>query len=345
MEGFVEIFANVWEEGFLGIGITEIIVSMLIFIAGAISRAFFVGRVLKWLEKLTANTDSEIDDVLLESLKKPLGYIPMPVALYFITVYLPLSGMADTFATNLVKAMIAFTIFSALANSIAPIFQAFTSSAVLTKSMTMWLERAARIIIWIIGLGIILDIFGIQIGPLVAGLGLFSVAVALGAQDLFKNLISGLLIIGENRFQPGDRIEVPGSSMMGPNGLVSSDDGAWFYVGGWSDRALVRISRGKIPAEVEIIPVGFNVDNVRWGPDGRIIAAGRITRCPTGEECDTSAVRVAKVNPENFEVEQVLDYDGNEFFEMGTVAIDVKDEIWVGGIYGSFAIARFPKRN
>ena len=211
MEGFLQIFTNVWEEGFLGIGITEIIVSMLIFIAGAISRAFFVGRVLKWLEKLTAHTESEVDDVLLESLKKPLGYIPMTVALYFITVYLPLSGMADTFATNLVKAMIAFTIFSALANSIAPIFQAFTSSAVLTKSMTMWLERAARIIIWIIGLGIILDIFGIQIGPLVAGLGLFSVAVALGAQDLFKNLISGLLIIGENRFQPGDRIEVPGS--------------------------------------------------------------------------------------------------------------------------------------
>ena len=211
MEGFIQIFTNVWEEGFLGIGITEIIVSLVILIAGAISRAFFVGRVLNWLEKLTDQTDSEVDDVLLESLKKPLGYIPITVALYCITVYLPLSGMADTFATNLVKAMIAFTIFSALANSIAPIFQAFTSSAILTKSMTMWLERAARIIIWIIGLGIILDIFGIQIGPLVAGLGLFSVAVALGAQDLFKNLISGLLIIGENRFQPGDRIEVPGS--------------------------------------------------------------------------------------------------------------------------------------
>ena len=211
MEGFIQIFTNVWEEGFLGIGITEIIVSLVIFIAGAISRAFFVGRVLNWLEKLTDQTDSEVDDVLLESLKKPLGYIPITVALYCVTVYLPLSGMADTFATNLVKAMIAFTIFSALANSIAPIFQAFTSSAILTKSMTMWLERAARIIIWIIGLGIILDIFGIQIGPLVAGLGLFSVAVALGAQDLFKNLISGLLIIGENRFQPGDRIEVPGS--------------------------------------------------------------------------------------------------------------------------------------
>ena len=165
---------------------------------------------MKRLEKLTSNTESEIDDVLLESLRRPLGYIPITIAIYLIAVYLPLSGIAEIFATNLIKAMIAFTIFTALANSVPPIFQALTSSTVLTESMTKWLERAARVIIWIVGIGIIFDIFGIQIGPLVAGLGLFSVAVALGAQDLFKNLISGLLIIGENRFQPGDRIEVPG---------------------------------------------------------------------------------------------------------------------------------------
>jgi|TARA_B110000967_G_C18901765_1_gene576090 MscS family membrane protein len=210
MEGLIQIINNVWTQGFLGIGITEIIISFLIFIVGAISRAFFVGRVLKWLESITAATNSEIDDVLLQSFRKPLGFIPITIALYCIAVYLPLSGVADLFATNIIKALIAFTIFSTLANSISPIFNAFTSTAVLTKSMTVWLERAARIIIWIIGIGVIFDIFGIQIGPLVAGLGLFSVAVALGAQDLFKNLISGLLIIGENRFQPGDRIEVSG---------------------------------------------------------------------------------------------------------------------------------------
>ena len=210
MEGLIQIINNVWTQGFLGIGMTEIIISFLIFIVGAISRAFFVGRVLKWLESITAATNSEIDDVLLQSFRKPLGFIPITIALYCIAVYLPLSGVADLFATNIIKALIAFTIFSTLANSISPIFNAFTSTAVLTKSMTVWLERAARIIIWIIGIGVIFDIFGIQIGPLVAGLGLFSVAVALGAQDLFKNLISGLLIIGENRFQPGDRIEVSG---------------------------------------------------------------------------------------------------------------------------------------
>lgn len=35
--------------------------------------------------------------------------------------------------------------------------------------------------------------------------------------------------------------QVPGSQMRGPNGLVSSADGNWLYIGGWSDRALIRL--------------------------------------------------------------------------------------------------------
>ena len=137
--------------------------------------------------------------------------------------------------------------------------------------------------------------------------------------------------------------KVSGSDMPGPNGLVSSGDGDWFYVGGWSDRALIRVSRRKTPVQIDRIPVGFNVDNVRWGEDGRIIAAGHITRCLDENPCALSAARVAKVDPNNFAVEQLVDYKGNNFFELGTVAIDVNSEIWVGGIYGSFGIARFSR--
>ena len=39
---------------------------------------------------------------------------------------------------------------------------------------------------------------------------MFGVAVALGAQDMFKNLISGLLILMEKSFTIGDVINVPG---------------------------------------------------------------------------------------------------------------------------------------
>ena len=99
-------------------------------------------------------------------------------------------------------------------------------------------------------------------------------------------------------------IEVPGSQMRGPNGLVSSVDGQWFYIGGWSDQALVRLSRGQTPVRVDPIPVGFNVDNVRWGRDGKVIVAGHVTRCEDFDPCELAAARVAEVDPNTFAVRQ-----------------------------------------
>ena len=210
MNEFLKIFSDVWQEGLLGIGVTEMLVSIGIMLTAIMTRSFFVNRVIKWLDKLTEGTESSVDDVLLDSLEKPLGYVPIVIGLYLLTVYLPISGSLGDFGAQLVRSLVAFTIFSALINSVTPLFSILSNRTWLTASMSMWLERAIRVILWIICLAIILDVFGIQIGPLVAGLGLFSVAVALGAQDLFKNLIAGILIIGENRFQPGDRIEVTG---------------------------------------------------------------------------------------------------------------------------------------
>ena len=73
----------------------------------------------------------------------------------------------------------------------------------------IWLTRSLKYLVIFLGIVAVLEIWGIKIGPVIAGLGLFGVAVALGAQDLFKNLISGMLIIMEKRFQLGDVIEVP----------------------------------------------------------------------------------------------------------------------------------------
>ena len=210
MENFIKLITEVWNTGFLGIDLGSIISSLLVILVAFLFRGFIISIVLNALGRLADKTESKIDDEILNALKRPIGLIPVTIALYLCTLILPLDGLIGDIATNIVKAFVIFTIFSALANSVKPIFEALSTSSWLTASMQMWLERASKFIVWVIGIAIILDIFGIQIGPLVAGLGLFSVAVALGAQDFFKNLISGILIIGEHRFQPGDRIEVSG---------------------------------------------------------------------------------------------------------------------------------------
>ena len=57
--------------------------------------------------------------------------------------------------------------------------------------------KSVKYLVVFLGIVAVLEVWGIKIGPIIAGLGLFGVAVALGAQDLFKNLISGVMILME----------------------------------------------------------------------------------------------------------------------------------------------------
>ena len=60
---------------------------------------------------------------------------------------------------------------------------------ILSRDLINWMANATKILIIIIGASSVLELWGIKVGPIIAGLGLFGVAVALGAQDLFRNLI------------------------------------------------------------------------------------------------------------------------------------------------------------
>ena len=151
-------------------------------------------------------------------------------------------------------------------------------------------------------------------------------------------------------WQPGAGwTAVPGSETVGPNGLVASPDGRWFYIGGWGTRSLIRVSRGQSPPSVEAVDVGFQIDNVRWAPDGSLLAAGHlgsdgpasIFACLGERACDGVTSRVATVDPEALTAQEIVRYPSNDHLILATVALQVGDEIWVGGIGGSDRIARF----
>jgi len=61
-----------------------------------------------------------------------------------------------------------------------------------------------NILILIIALLMILQEFGLDIGPLIAAAGVIGVAVGFGGQYLIRDLISGLFIIIENQYRIGD---------------------------------------------------------------------------------------------------------------------------------------------
>lgn len=57
---------------------------------------------------------------------------------------------------------------------------------------------------------IVLSIWGVNVAPALAGLGILGLVIGLGAQRFINDLISGFFIVFEHHFDVGDKIEVQG---------------------------------------------------------------------------------------------------------------------------------------
>ena len=130
-------------------------------------------------------------------------------------------------------------------------------------------------------------------------------------------------------------MKVPGSESAGPNGLEISKDGNWLYIGGWGSQSFIRLSRGQTPVKRDSVSVGFRLDNLRWSPDGTLLAAGQ------GGTAPSQTSNVAKVNPTTLKVEELIRHPDIDGFGVSTVAIQVANELWLGSVRGD-RIAIFP---
>jgi len=211
MEEFWALVVLVWQQGFAGVSVGDLITAAGILLLGFMLRKLFANVVSKRLIAFAEKTRFEFDNLLIAAIEPPLAFVPVVAAVFIITQYLPLKGLAVEVAYNFDKSLIAFTLFWIMYSATRPLTQgALKPGEILTSEMVNWLGKSLKIIFVALGAAVILEIWGIKVAPLLAGLGLFGVAVALGAQDLFKNLIAGLFLIAERRFHSGDWIKVDG---------------------------------------------------------------------------------------------------------------------------------------
>jgi MscS family membrane protein len=211
LKDFLSLVEDVWKNGVYGIDIGQIIVSVSILMLFLLARNLLTHFIIRRVEAWSSRTKNTVDDTILKAVEAPIRFIPVVMGIFFSTAYLELDPESAELAGRLNRSLVAFIIFWMLYRAAGPVSELLQKAeGVLTTSMIQWLSKTIRIAFALIGGAAILEIWGIKVGPLIAGLGLFGVAVALGAQDLFKNLIAGLFVIGERRFHPGDWILVPG---------------------------------------------------------------------------------------------------------------------------------------
>ena len=77
-------------------------------------------------------------------------------------------------------------------------------------------RRIVPMVIYAMGALMALDVLGITIAPMLAGLGIAGIAVGLALQPTLSNLFSGMFMVSEGELNEGDFIELDG----GPSGFV-----------------------------------------------------------------------------------------------------------------------------
>jgi MscS family membrane protein len=208
LNNFKNLFLEVWKDGVSGINITEIIIAITIFIFFLFLRGIFSKFVVKRLEKYVSKTTNKFDNSLVFSMEGPAKFFPIVIGFFISTSFLTVEHSAvDTINRSLITILIFWT-FHQIIGPFSVVIKSVGS--ILSRDLINWIIKAIKVLILILGAAAVLELWGIKIGPIIAGLGLFGVAVALGAQDLFKNLISGILVLVERRFQVGDWIFVEG---------------------------------------------------------------------------------------------------------------------------------------
>ena len=212
-DSFLDLFVDVWVRGIFGINVSEIIIGLIIFFIFYILKSFFARFVIDRLYKIVKKTKTDIDDVIIEVIEGPLKFLPVVIGFFIATSYIEFSADLTIFIEKINRTLITIFIFWLLLQLIVPFsFVIKKFEAQLTTALVEWTLKGLKIVIIIIGIVAVLELWGIKVGPIIAGLGLLGVAVALGAQDLFKNLISGIMILMERRFKIGDVIHIAGEA-------------------------------------------------------------------------------------------------------------------------------------
>jgi MscS family membrane protein len=208
---FTDLFLSVWSKGIYGVDIFQILIGVGIFFIFLIFRGIISKVIIKRLKAIAKKTTNKLDDTFVNAMEGPARFLPIVLGFFIASYYMSFGDDGRAVVDTINRTLITILIFWVIHQIVEPISYILSGlDKMLTRELIGWIIKSLKILIFILGLAAVLELWGIKIGPIIAGLGLFGVAVALGAQDLFKNLISGILVLVEKRFKIGDWILVEG---------------------------------------------------------------------------------------------------------------------------------------
>jgi MscS family membrane protein len=215
VSGLVEILPPIFQVGVLGVRLWQVAYLALLVVCGLLA-----GRLLPWLvetwgQRGVRRLGIHLDHDTLTSLRRPLAW--------FVAAAVVTAGLADLHLSagasralrvgaGVILSVSGVLVAARLVDVIsAPLLRrARQTTTVLDDQFVPLATRAARLGVVVLGVLFVLQNWGVDVGSLLAGLGLGGLAVALAAKDTLSNLFGSVTLFTDRPFQVGDWIVLDG---------------------------------------------------------------------------------------------------------------------------------------
>jgi MscS family membrane protein len=205
-----------FKQQFYGNTIGEWIIAIAIILGGYIVSKLAYWVISNIVKKAAKNSRTRLDDILVETLEKPILMAIILAGMWYGVFYLNLPVKAEQFMSQVFYFAITFNIAwllvriidGIIVNYLQPIVD--KSKSDLDDQVLPLVRKSIKIAIWTLAVIVGLNNAGYNVGALLAGLGIGGIALAMAAKDTVANLFGGVTVFTDKPFMIGDRIIADG---------------------------------------------------------------------------------------------------------------------------------------
>ncbi len=188
--------------------ITKYILPIGIFLGSVILGIVCQVILLNLLKRFTRKTKWRGDEIVINALQGWILFWFIVIGFYFALPQIITDVQSLLIINRIILVATILSVTIVLSRIAVGFVDLWTEKIKEAIPKTTILVNITRVFVLIIGILIILHSLGISIAPILAGLGIGGLAVALALQDTLSNLFAGLQIIVSRQLKPGDYVKL-----------------------------------------------------------------------------------------------------------------------------------------
>lgn len=186
-----------------------------------LAAGWLLGKLISWvgsvlLKKLTSRTQTQVDDDLVQALRRPLVTLITLISMIMSYQRLTMPTQVDRWMERFYHVMIALALTWALVRVIDTLLGALLRNRTERNDdpgnvqFIPVVRSSIKVLIWGLGIVVALNNAGYDVGALLAGIGIGGLALAMAAKDTLANIFGGVTVFADKPFRVGDRIRLNG---------------------------------------------------------------------------------------------------------------------------------------